>query len=585
MNYFFTCLLFFSFFLLPKSIFAAPPEYISSFHSDIVINQDTSLSILEEIVYTTTFPKHGMYRSIPLYYNQGGHQEMFPINNFVVTDETERPIAFERSFDNPFLKYKIGDPDSTFTGTKTYRISYTVERALRQFDDHAELYWDITGEGWHIPILQSAATIHSEFAPIERLDCFSGEVGSNDQQCQASMSQDSATFMYNSVIDYGKNMTVAVWLPKENNFIFPTKSELFMLWLRLNWALLIMPLPLVLMIAWWFRSGRDKQYISSNVFLMDPNQPFHFRPWWQRGREPFVYEPLADLSPGEAGALLDEKADMQDVLAELLELARKKYIEITATTKQKLLSKKTEYVFKKLKPADDGISPAQLLLYTRLFKSGDETTTTALKGHFYSTISKVQEELTASLTEKKLYTKNPMATRAMGMGVFVVSVFTTGFLIMISLGSLGIVWPLYVVGLQVPFGLLLAYNLPQKTAVGTNLWLQARGLRKKIERGKWREVVKEKNLFIEEVLPFAVALGVVSKLTKDMQELGLESPKYLQGNQLLNASAADWVSDFSTEAQSSLEYNPSSSSSSGGSGFSGGGSSGGGGGGGGGGSW
>lgn len=90
----------------------------------------------------------------------------------------------------------------------------------------------------------------------------------------------------------------------------------------------------------------------------------------------------------------------------------------------------------------------------------------------------------------------------------------------------------------------------------------------------------EKHLFIEEILPFAVALNVVDQLSRDMKELGLEPPKYMGGT---NFGTAAFVSSFTSDLGAGLTYNPSSSSSGGG-GF-GGGSSGGGGGGGGGGSW
>ncbi len=90
-------------------------------------------------------------------------------------------------------------------------------------------------------------------------------------------------------------------------------------------------------------------------------------------------------------------------------------------------------------------------------------------------------------------------------------------------------------------------------------------------------------MFIEEVLPFAVSLGVVNQLAKQMEALNIKPPQYISSTGLTTWNTAQFVSGFSSEVASGLSYNPSSSSS-GGSGFSGG-SSGGGGGGGGGGSW
>ncbi len=128
-----------------------------------------------------------------------------------------------------------------------------------------------------------------------------------------------------------------------------------------------------------------------------------------------------------------------------------------------------------------------------------------------------------------------------------------------------------------------------KTAKGYNFYRQAVSLRWFIEKGKWREEIAEKRLFLSEVLPLAITLGVVKKLAKEMEALGVGSPEYLGTGMVLGRD----LDLFRAGAVSAIGSNPSSrgnysvsgrSSWSGGSGF-GGGSSGGGFGGGGGSSW
>jgi hypothetical protein len=56
--------------------------------------------------------------------------------------------------------------------------------------------------------------------------------------------------------------------------------------------------------------------------------------WWRRGRDPrkrpvtVQYEPPKDVSPAEAGVLIDERADMRDVIATLVDMAVRGYIRI-----------------------------------------------------------------------------------------------------------------------------------------------------------------------------------------------------------------------------------------------------------------
>ncbi len=563
------------------------PEAVTSFYSRITINQNTSLTITEQIDYTTTFDKHGIYRYIPISYNKDGQKEILQVFDVSVTDQNGVSIPFSRTSDGKFVTLKIGDPDTTFTGEKSYVIEYTVERGINQFSDHNELYWDITGEGWQFPVLESSATVTSQFADIQEAECLSGVVGGDDGLCNFELGKNQATFEYAQPINYGDNMTVVLRLPKESQLQFPTQTELLLLWVKHNWPLFLLPLPLLLVFVWWFKKGRDIEFISQNVFDLDQEKPAKLRSVLQfKAREPMVYEPLKSLTPGEAGSVLDEKVDVQDIVAEILELARKKYLKITVTEKKVLFSTTREYEFTKLKNSAEktDLSEVQNYLFAEIFKTGDVVKLSSLKGKFYTVIAEAKSKIDATLVQKNVYTDNPMKVRAIGMVVFIVLIGGVFGVLSSTLLPLGIVWPVFILALQFPFGLLLTYNLTQKTAVGTNLWLQARGLRATIKRGAWREKIKEKNLFIEEILPYAVALGVVDQLAKDMEELKLQPPQYMNSAHLNAWTMSQFVGGFSKEVGSSLAYNPSSSGSSGGSGFSGG-SSGGGGGGGGGGSW
>jgi uncharacterized membrane protein len=556
----------------PKAYIKAQQiDQVDNFSSQITINTDTSISIIEEISYQTNLQKHGIFRYIPISYSRNGLNYTAKVKNINITDKkTGLPIPFTQSSDSKNITLKIGDPNTTFTGTKIYRISYEVENALKRFQDHDELYWDITGEGWQIPILTSQATIKSPFAQITKVDCFTGEFGSNDKLCQSDFNQNQAVFIYPQLITYGQNFTVAIALDQSNSsIIFPGKLETTIKTIRDNilkigYFSLFIIMPVVFFLI-WYKKGRDYMFISPNVFNNDPAQPQQLKPIFYRHRTPFVYEPLKDLTPGEAGTILDERTDNQDVIAEILDLARKKYLKIEQIEEKNFLGKSLDYKFTKLKESDDLLPAQQKYLLEKIFGNSTEKTLKSLKGKFYTHMQKTKEMINQILYDKKLFTKNPYKIRNLYIFLFIIASFI-------------------IPGLSIIMAFILGYSMPQKTAVGTNFMLQARGLKETIKRGKWREQIKEKNLFIEEVLPFAVALGVVDKLAKDMEDLNLTPPSYIHTTTYSNLATAQFLNSFSSQANSNLSYNPSSSHASGGSGFSGG-SSGGGGGGGGGGSW
>ena len=562
-------------------------EEIYSFDSQITIQKDTSISIKETIQYFTSSPKHGIYRYIPQKYTYQGINYSTKTRDISITDDKLESIKFTTSFEKSYKTLKIGDPDRTFHGDKTYLLSYTTDNALKQFEEHNELYWDITGEGWKIPITKTTATINSPYATITKADCFSGKFGLDDGLCRIeSQTANQVVISYDNTINFGDNVSVAIALdPTNSQIIFPSDTEKLLRTIRDNISAIIVLFPTVLMFALWYTRGRDKVFVSDNIFDNSPHKPTRLRPIFGSRRTPMVYQPIHQLTPGEAGTILDERVDNQDVIAEIIDLARKKYLSITPAKKTGLIFKKNNYLFTKLKPTDKHLPEHQQYLYEQIFKTGDKVKLSSLKGTFYTAMTTAKSKIYKSATNKKLFSHHPNRTRK---GYIAVGILLIGLSFVISIGSInqGSPLPLVLTILQIPLVVFFGYNMVQKSAHGNNYYLQARGLKNTIDIGAWRQRIHEKNLFIEEVLPFAISFGVINKLTRDMKDLNIQPPDYLAAGYASTRgfSTNSFISDFAKSASNSLTYNPSSSSS-GGSGFSGGGFSGGGGGGGGGGSW
>ena len=559
-------------------------EAITSFDSVIEINQDTSLSITEKIEYFSPVEKHGIFRYIPEKYRREGLVYTNPVSDISVTDTEGKPMPFSTTRESGNLTLKIGDPEQTFSGSRVYNISYKVDHAILKHKDFDELYWDITGEGWQFPVLTSTVTIRSPFASSGETICFVGPVGSVSSNCKIGQEDNRLTIEALEEVGYGDNFTVAVKLDKNNNLIFPTTTERWIATATNNLFLALTIVPGLLMFLVWYKKGRDFRFNSPNAFNLDPGQPNALRPIFEPINIPMVYEPLKDLTPGEAGAMLDEKVDNQDVVAEIIDLARKKYLGIEKVEKKGFLKFGHDFLLTKFKSGPGDLPPQQEYLMEHIFNSKTSVKLSDLKGTFYTHMTKVKKMINDRLKERRLFTANPSTTRGVWM---VLAVCVSGLTFAVTIGPISFLqegWPVITLLVSILVSIWFAWNMPQKTAVGTNFTLQIKGLRETIRLGKWREEIKEKHLFIEEVLPFAIALGVIGKLAKDMSALNIKPPKYLDGGVGMNNLAwSGFVSDFSHTAASGLSYNPSSSSS-GGSGFSGG-SSGGGGGGGGGGSW
>lgn len=568
----------------------APPEYISTFESQIEIQPNTDIVIEERIVFHTDVARHGIYRYIPYRYTRNRVSHTAQVRDITIEDEQGRAYQVETTRENGVINLRIGDSDSTFTGDKTYILRYRVEQALQQQDEGDELYWDITGEGWQFPVQSVSATIISPAAEIGQLRCFTGAFGSTDANCTFEKTASGATLRTISSVLPGENFTIVAQLPRPNQLQFPSEQEKFINGLVSNWWLPVVLLPIVFMGWFWIKKGRDWMFLSPNVFALEETAPRQIRPLLHRLRVPMVYEPIADLTPAEVGAIENERLESREIVAEIVDLARQKYLKIESNEKKGLLGsslgQSTEYSLKKLaSPSKKPLAAHQAYLLKALFKSGDTVRLKDLHGKFATQWEKFQNLVWDSVTQKQFFAEKPSTVRGKYLAVCIT---------MLSLAFVLATWvmaswvdsfvPMLLVLLQIVPVIFLALSMPRKTARGLNIALQARGLKATIERGAWREKIKEKHLFIEEVLPFAVAFGVVDQLAAEMKRLGEEPPRYL-GNAALNAASfQNFSSSFTSQASSNLTYNPSSSHSSGGSGFSGG-SSGGGGGGGGGGSW
>ncbi|MDQ3008566.1 MAG: DUF2207 domain-containing protein, partial [bacterium] len=547
--------------LSTKPVIAA--EQINTFSSQITINQNTSITVKESIKYSTDEYRHGIYRYIPVNYSRDNVRFTTRILDVMVLDVDEREVPHEVSFSSGNATLKIGDPDTTFTGDKTYFITYTIENALQSYDDYDELYWDITGEGWRMPILMTMAEVVSPHATVGESFCYAGVVGSDNKLCQIeSQTENSVRVRYGEDIEYGDNVTVAVRLQQPNALLFPTASQ--KLWKSITDQVVFVPLfiPLFFFGMWWWRTGRDRLFVSHNVYNLDPLQSQHNALPFMAKRTPMMYEPIKQLSPGQAGILLDERADNRDVVAEIVELARKKFLKISMIEKKKLLGTEREYEFTKLKDIDPALPAHQQYLLKSIFSSHTTVKLSSLKGSFHTKMEKTKELMLHDLTARKFFLSDPRQTVLIANTIAViVSVLTFIWMTDLLNQGLFIALPIFILTTVISF--LFANALPAKSATGSNLSMQAAGLRQTINRGKWREEVKEKRLFIEDIFPFAISLGVVDRLSRDMESLNLKPPAYFQGVSPSFTTSA-FVNSFSSQAASSLSYNPSSSSWSGG---------------------
>jgi len=553
------------------------------------------LTVKETIEVDFFVPKHGIFRIIPVIYTNEGRTIRAQLKVLSVTDENGQQYQYQTSRYNQSVKIKIGDynqsvkikigdPERTITGPQTYVIKYKINKVLLSYKDHDEVYWNVTGHEWDTVIKKASVVVESPYAEITKASCFSGRAGSQEERCEGDFSSQEASFATTASINPGSDFTIMVALDKDNQLRFPGPAKRIISFLLDNWGYFIAIIPLLIIFILWYKKGRDKRYLTDNIYYKPENEKTKTVSLFARKYLPTVYSPIDNLTPAQVGTIIDEKVDTQDVVAEIVELARLGYLHIKKVEKKKFIGKKTDYLFIKKDKDKKELKDYQRYLLKSLFTTGKEVALFDLKNKFYRYLSKFRKKLYQNLMDEKIFAGNPEKIRTLWMAIALMMLFVSFFLL-ITFGNLyGNSVPMILIILTALPTMWLARSMPRRTAWGYSLYRQIEGLRWYINKGKWREEIAEKRLFLEEILPLAISLGVVRKLARDMAELGVKPPDYFEG--VVMGSLYIDLNNFCRSSAATLVSSPSGKSSwSGGSGFSSGGSSGGGFGGGGGGSW
>lgn len=556
----------FSFLAVPA--FAADTTY-TSFSSDITVNTDASISVTETVVVDFNVAKHGIFRNIPFRYDTGnGGSISVPIEDVrVLQDSSEATFTTSKQGKNVVLK--IGDADRTLTGSHTYIISYTAQAAVNFFDDHDELYWNVTGDDWEAPISKVSATVHlpSDVAAADvQAACYTGTQGSKEQDCESTTASSVVTFtaptFLTAVVGWPKGI---VTKPADYDTIrSSTSTRVFVAplshtaWLAILVGNLLAAAAIVAwFVRWWLTHGRDPK---------------------SRGTVIAQYDPPDGLRPGEVGTLYDEKAETRDVIATIVDLAVRGYLVIEEGEKKGFLGigGGKDYTLLRKKQPDQALKPYEEKLMSSLFKDGESVKLSELKGSFANDLHAVQKLMYEQTVTDGYFSANPDSVRK--------KYFIIG-LLLFFLGSGLMVVFIFVLPLAGILAMLVAKAMPQRTAKGVEAAWHSRGFREFLHTAeRYRLKWQEKEHIFEQYLPYAMVFGVAEQWTKTFKDIAMEQPSWYHGspgsmfNSLVLWSA---LSNFSTTATQSF-VPPAATGSSG---FGGGGFSGGGFGGGGGGSW
>ncbi len=553
--------------LLLSPIFAVDvrSEEIKDFESEILISSDGTIRVREDIEYDFEYAeRHGIYRDIPYRYDYGYKRYSIKLEVEDVKDFNGNPYNYNVSRSGGVVNIKIGDPDKTVTGVHGYRIEYTVRGAIAFFEDHDELYWNVTGNEWRVPILKAETRVvfDGNIEKDVKALCYTGTSGSKAQNCDYQISPDTVDFAMTQALWAGQGLTIVVGIPK--GIIQEPSSSTKLLWLLSD--------------NWYFGLPFLTIFVFSYV-------------WHSRGRDPegkgvitVMYEPPDGLTPAEAGTLADERADILDITSTIIDLAVRGYLKIeeVKTTSFYFFTNRDYKLIKLRDFAAGELKPHEEKVFSGIFKGKENVMVSDLRNKFYKELPPIKKALYREMIDEKYFPTNPENVKGIYKWIGIIIMFASLFLFSNLLLKLSI-------GLSGLIILIFSRYMPRKTKRGALVSEELLGFKEFIQRAekdRIEQLAKDDPTLFDRVLPFALVFGLEDRWAEAFKDVYKEPPSWYSSPYYGTTFSPNiFVSDIGRSLSvmnSSLSSTPKRS---GGSGFSGGGSSGGGFGGGGGGSW
>ena len=567
---------------------AARSWHIEDFHAEVHVRRSGEVEVTETLKVRFEGSYNGIFRTIPIQYRtRAGLNYTLGLEILSVEDGAGQALRHDLSRERHFRKIKVWVPGAS-DAVRTVVIRYRVDNALRFFeeDDHAwdEFFWNVTGDEWPVPIERASVKVRLPAAVSGvRARGFTGGYGSTEESVDVNIADYLVDVRATRGLGIHEGLTIAVaWdsfitepssiaetpeglepraaVAGEHLIRRPTLWDSIRRFLQSNWPLVIPILAFFIMHGIWLRHGKDPD------------------------RRPIApaYEPPDGLTPSEVGVLVDNRPDLRDVTAMLVDLAVRGYMVIEENEQEKFLGliKESDYVLELQRDAADWpeLKSHERKLLRAVFGSGvagNRVHMSDLEKEFYKDLPDIKDRIFRELMELKYYRSRPDRVLGFWVGAAIVVgvvVGAGGSVIGARFGMAptttilaGILTAASVMG----FGLFM----PARTVAGTRAFEVALGFEEflqRVESDRFKRMITGPEMF-ERYLPYAMALGVEKKWAAAFADIYTEPPDWYRGTGYRGFHPTIFVGDLSGMTQHAARAMTSAPRSSGGSGFSGGG--------------
>ncbi len=324
-------------------------EIIRNFSVHAKLTEDRRLRIREEIEYDFgERDRHGIFRMIPETYERDGKPYEMNFRLVGAWRNGEREIVQEEhKADNWILR--IGKESVEIQGLQTYAIEYETDQAINFFNGHTELYWNVTGNAWPIPIEKASFFLESPVGNASStiaFQCFTGIAGSVEEACHLESREEGFLVSADRPLKGSEGLTVVFGFPV-GVIHPPTRQDVLWGSVRENWIAFFPFIALIVMLFLWRSRGTDPEARTVIPRYTVPKK----------------------LSPMLLAHVLGKRVpNPRGITASLIEMAQKGWLKIAYEEEGK---KDTEISFIKKEHPPESASKWDRTIWNGLFKQGN----------------------------------------------------------------------------------------------------------------------------------------------------------------------------------------------------------------------
>ena len=464
--------------LLPESINIA-----------LKLERDGTLSVTEQV-----FVQAGktMVRHAPLRIKAGDDQDRV----FSISDVTLQGKATTDVTGDQFVM--------TFNeGANT--VKYKVDGTVTDVAGHQEVRWQVAS-GWDTRVRLLRASFIAPDLP-EAVVCLAGALGT-DSPCRSALTDSTQVLrVVQESLPAGQRVDLTVSLPAgtvganarfddigtANAFALTTASGL-----GLGALVLLLIGGFVLL---WLARGRDARALATDV------GPVELLMTGDGGRVAFA-SPDGVL-PGQVGTVVDERVDVADVTATIVDLAVRNYLAIRELGP-------SNWVLVRRNPADGALTDYERTVYQQVLGDAADVPLDALQVD----MGAVREAMYSDVVTREWFTRRPDHDRSLWsiVGVLLALLGAAATVVLaLTVGHALLGLALVVGGLGLALG---ARMMPARTKRGSVLVQQVRGLLGYLRTTEASAIPEaDREMVLSRSLPYAVVLGEVEGWVRRFAEL------------------------------------------------------------------